>query len=158
MEWVRWLYCRVDEWINPKMNTNHSSGEYQLARDNKFFSRGSRACQHASPHCIDQHLVVRRLRGVTRTSSIQLDIARTYPQVRQLNDTSNPLELPFNSLPEKVQDPSQSPEPAMNNHQHVPKLLHCSKPSRRQPPRVTKNLQPQRSSSASRCNHSSKCT
>ena len=46
----------------------------------------------------------------------------------------------------------------MNNHQHVPKLLHCSKPSRwRQPPRETRNPQPQRSPSATRCNHSSKC-
>ena len=38
-------------------------------------------------------------------------------------------------------------------------LLHCAKPSRwRQPPGVTRNLQPQRSPSATRCNHSSKCT
>jgi hypothetical protein len=46
----------------------------------------------------------------------------------------------------------------MNNHQLVPILLRCSKPSRWwQPPRVTRNLQPQRSPSATRCNHSSKC-
>jgi hypothetical protein len=38
-------------------------------------------------------------------------------------------------------------------------LFHCSKPSRwQQPPRVTRNLQPQLSPSATRCNHSSKCT
>jgi hypothetical protein len=36
---------------------------------------------------------------------------------------------------------------------------HCFKPSRwRQPPRVTRNPQPQQSPSATRCNHSSKCT
>jgi hypothetical protein len=53
---------------------------------------------------------------------------------------SNPLELPFGSPPGKVQDLSQSSELATNNHQHMPKLLHCSKPSRWwQPPRVTKN-------------------
>jgi hypothetical protein len=47
----------------------------------------------------------------------------------------------------------------MNNHQYVPKLLRCSKPSRwRQPPRVTRNPQPQWSPSATRCNHSNKCT
>jgi hypothetical protein len=72
---------------------------------------------------------------------------------------SNLLELPYGSSPEKVQDPSQSPEPATNNHQHVPKLLCCSKLSRWwQPPRVIRNPQPQRSPSATRCNHSSKCT
>ena len=39
------------------------------------------------------------------------------------------------------------------------KLLCCSKPSRwRQPPRETRNPQPQQSPSATRCNHSSKCT
>ena len=58
-----------------------------------------------------------------------------------------------------MQDPSQSSEPATNNHQHMPKLLYCSKPSRWwQPPREQKNQQPQRSPSATRCNHSSKCT
>jgi hypothetical protein len=54
---------------------------------------------------------------------------------------------------------TRSPEPATNNHQQVPDLHRCSKPSRwRQPPRVTKNLQPQRSPNATRYNHSSKCT
>ena len=47
----------------------------------------------------------------------------------------------------------------MNNHQHISKLLRCSKPSKwRQPSRETRNPQPQRSPSATRCNHSSKCT
>ena len=86
-----------------------------------------------------------------------MDTTRTYPQVRQLNDTSNLLELPCGSSRGKVQDPSQSPEPAMNNHQHVPKLLCCSKPSRWwQPPSEIRNPYPQRSPSATRCNHSSK--
>jgi hypothetical protein len=48
---------------------------------------------------------------------------------------------------------------ATNNHQLVPMLLRYSKLSRwQQPPRVTRTLQPQRSPSATRCNHSSKCT
>ena len=72
---------------------------------------------------------------------------------------SNPQELPFGALSGKAQDPSQSPEPATNNHQHMPKLLRCSKMSRwQQPPRQTRNLQPQLSPSATRCNHSSKYT
>ena len=28
-------------------------------------TRGSRACRHASPRCVDQHLVVQRLIGIT---------------------------------------------------------------------------------------------
>jgi len=46
-----------------------------------------------------------------------------------------------------------------NNHQLVPILLRCSKSSRwRQPPRVTRTLQPQQSQSATICNHSCKYT
>jgi hypothetical protein len=37
-----------------------------MERDIRFFSRGSRACRHASPRCVDQHLVVRQLRGVAQ--------------------------------------------------------------------------------------------
>jgi alkylhydroperoxidase family enzyme len=53
-----------------------------MGKSQAIFLRGSRACRHASPFCVDQHLVVRRLRGVARTSSTQLDTTRTYPQVR----------------------------------------------------------------------------
>jgi hypothetical protein len=50
-------------------------------------------------------------------------------------------------------------EIATNNHQLMPMPLYYSKLSRwRQPPRVTRKLQPQRSPSATRCNHSSKCS
>jgi hypothetical protein len=63
-------------------------------------------------------------------------------------------------LGNKPKNPSQSMSGvAMNNHQLVPILLRCSKPSRRrQPPRVTRKLQQEWSPSATRCNHSSKCT
>jgi hypothetical protein len=54
--------------------------------------------------------------------------------------------------------PHNHREMAMNNHQLVLMLLCCSKPSRWwQPPRVTRNPQPQRSPCATRCIHSSKC-
>jgi len=47
----------------------------------------------------------------------------------------------------------------MNNHQVMQMLLHYSKSSRwRQPPRVTRKPQLKRSPSATRCNHSCKCT
>ena len=55
--------------------------------------------------------------------------------------------------------PHNHREMATNNHQLMPMLLHCSNLSRwRQPPTVIRNPQPQRSPSATRCNHSSKCT
>ena len=141
------------------MKTTNHQEKSNHKNDTWFFSRGSRACLHTSPRCVNQHLVVRQLRGVARTSSNNWTPQRTYPQVRQLNDTSNLLELPCGSSSRKVQDPSQSPKPATNNHQHMLKLLCCFKPSRwQQSPRETRNPQPQRSSSATRCNHSSKCT
>jgi hypothetical protein len=50
-------------------------------------------------------------------------------------------------------------EMATNNHQLMPILLCCSKPSRwRQPPRVIRKSWLKRSPSATRCNPSSKCT
>jgi hypothetical protein len=60
---------------------------------------------------------------------------------------------------ESIRPLTRSPEKLKSNHQHVPDLHRCSKTSRlRQRPRVTKNPHPQRSPSATRCNHSSKCT
>jgi hypothetical protein len=52
-------------------------GEYPITQETRFFSWGSHACRHASPRCINQHLVVQRRRGVTRTSFTQLNTART---------------------------------------------------------------------------------
>jgi hypothetical protein len=39
--------------------SNHQDKSNHI-RDTRFFSRGSHACQHASPRCVDQHLVVHR--------------------------------------------------------------------------------------------------
>ena len=51
--------------VNQSQDEHHQSPrEYQRARDNQFFSRGSRACRHTSLRCVDQHLVVQWLRGV----------------------------------------------------------------------------------------------
>ena len=63
-----------EDYANHRENTND--------KRQPIFSQGSRACQHASPRCVDQHLVVRQLRGVSQTSSTLLDTAKTYPQVR----------------------------------------------------------------------------
>ena len=101
---------------------NQSRDEYianhqENAKDKRqsIFSRGSRACQHATSRCVDQHLVVRQLRGVSQTSSTRLATTRTYPQVRYLNDTSNLLELPFGAPSGKVQHP--------HNHRRWPRTI-----------------------------------
>ena len=51
-EWVRWLYRRVKEWTNHKMNINSITGRISKDKRQPIFSRGSRACEHAtSPLC-----------------------------------------------------------------------------------------------------------
>ena len=80
-----------------------------------FFFRGSRACRHASPCCVDQHLVVRQLIGVSQTQ----------PQVRQLNDTSNPLELEFSTPPGNHNNASFTLIGGGHNHQ-VPSPINKS--------------------------------
>jgi len=110
---VRWniLYHCVEGMNQSQWYEIQSPGETQWDNHNgdiRFFSRGSRACRHFSACCVNQHLVVQRLRGVARTSCTQLDTARTYPQVRYLNDMSHLLELAFDSSSRKVQAPSKS--------------------------------------------------
>jgi hypothetical protein len=158
MEWARWLYHHVEKRTNHKMNTNQSPGEYQWASDKYFFSQGSHACRHTSPCCVDQHLVVRAAKRCCTSHVHTIGHCKNLPtsKVTQWHEQS---ELPFSSPSGKVQDLSQPPESATNNRQHMPKLIRCSKLSSwRQPPRVIRNLQPQWSLSATRCNHSSKYT
>ena len=51
-EWVGWLYRRVEEWTNYKMNTKSITGRIPKGKRQPIFSRGSRVCQHAtSPLC-----------------------------------------------------------------------------------------------------------
>jgi len=111
------------------------------------------------PRCVDQHLVVRQLRGVARTSS-SVGHRKNLPtsEVTQWHEQST--RVTFRSPPGKVQKTSHNHwEMATSNHQLMSILLRCSKPSRwRQLPRVTRKPQLKRSPSATRCNHSSKYT
>ena len=128
-----------------------------MTRDNQFSPEVYVLANTLRSHCVDQHLVVRQLRGVSQTSSTRLATTRTYPQVRYLNDTSNLLELPLALRRRRHKTPQNHRETATNNHQLVPMLLRCSKPSRWwQPPRATNESRSEtRIPSASRCNHSS---
>jgi len=109
------------------------------------------------PRCVNQHLVVRRLRGVARTSS-SLGHRKNRPtsEVTQWHEQSTRVTALRRG---RYKTPHNHREIATNNHQPVLMLLCCSKPSRwRQPQRVTRKSQPKRSPSAIRCNHSSKYT
>ena len=111
------------------------------------------------PCCVDQHLVVRRLRGVARTSS-PLGHRKNRPtsEVAQWHEQSTRVTFRL-SAREGTKTPHNHQEMTKNNHQLVPLLLRCSKPSRwRQPPILTRKSQPNRFPSTTRCNHSSKCT
>ena len=93
------------------------------------------------PYFVDQHLVVRRLRGVAWTSS-SLGHRKNWPtsEVTQWHEQST--KVTFRLSAGKVQDPSQSPGDS-----------HEQSPTRANAPPL-----PNRSPSATRCNHSSKCT
>ena len=49
-----------------------------MTRDNQFSPEVRVLANMLRPRCVDQHLVVQRLRGVAQ----RLDTARTFPQVR----------------------------------------------------------------------------
>ena len=68
--------------------------------------------------------------------------------------------VPFGSPPGKGQEPlTITTIGARDNHQPPLNDPRCSKPSRwRQPPRVTRKLQPSQPPSATRCNLTRKCT
>jgi hypothetical protein len=57
--------CR-GKWTNDEYQCEANHREtinHNIKRNTKIFFRGSRACRHASPRCVDQHYVVRRLIG-----------------------------------------------------------------------------------------------
>ena len=116
------------------MNINSITRRIPKGKRQSIFSWGSRACQHAtSPLC-------RPILGGSAAKRCCMNLVHTIwtPQEPTHNDMSNLLGLPFSTPPGKVRIPSQSPEMAMNNHQLVLILLHCTKPSRWwQPPRAT---------------------
>jgi hypothetical protein len=128
------------------MYTNESSGECQRRQWNTwFFSRGSRACWHASPLCVDHTLGGSWANW--HHAKPTLGHRKNLPEVRVTQWQKQSNRVPFGSPPGKGQEPlTNHREMATNNHQLVPMLLHYSKPSRwRQPPRVTRKPQPQRS-------------
>jgi hypothetical protein len=115
--------CR-GKWTNDEYQceTNHRETiNHNIKRDTKILSRGSRAYRHASPRCVDQHYVVRRLIWDPHLSSPRAPQEPTTSEI--LNDTRNILELPYGSSPGKVQSPS-----------HVARAGHEQSPTRVGPP------------------------
>jgi hypothetical protein len=77
--------CR-GKWTNKEYpcETNHRKTiNHNIKRDTEIFSRGSRACRHASLRCVDQHYVVRRLIGNPHPSSSRAPQEPTASEVTQ---------------------------------------------------------------------------
>jgi hypothetical protein len=65
--------CR-GKWTNEEYQSEANHREtinHNIKRDTKIFSRGSRACRHVSPRCVNQHYMVRRLIGNPHPSSLR---------------------------------------------------------------------------------------
>jgi hypothetical protein len=77
--------CR-GKWTNEEYQyeANHQETiNHNIKRDTKIFSRGSRACRHASPRCVDQHYVVWQLIGNPHPSSPRAPQEPTTSEVTQ---------------------------------------------------------------------------
>jgi hypothetical protein len=128
--------------INNKYQDNRTPGSinHNMKVMTQDLSRGSRACQHASPRCVPLYHVVRWLIG--HTPSLSKGATRTYQMARGCNDTSNLLTFPL----------------ALRRGRHKPLTIlptppSCSKPSRwRQPPRETRIPQQINHQVPTRCN------
>jgi hypothetical protein len=81
-----------------------------MARDNQFFFRGSCACWHASPRCVDQHLVVQLKRCCTNLVCI-IGHRKNLPtsEVPQWHEQFT--KVSFGAPSGKAQDWRQSPTP-----------------------------------------------
>jgi hypothetical protein len=116
---------------NHRENSNHT-------RDTRFFSRGSRVCWHASPRCVDQHLVVRQLIGITHLANKWCRKNLPTSEVAQWHEQSNRVH--FGSSLGEGQEPAQATN---RGRRHSPTSLNDPPiigPSRcRQTPRVTRS-------------------
>jgi hypothetical protein len=77
--------CR-DKWTNEEYQceANHRKTiNHNIKRDIKIFSRGSHACQHASPRYVDQHCVVRWLIGNPHPNSPRAPQEPTASEITQ---------------------------------------------------------------------------
>jgi hypothetical protein len=74
------------KWTNEEYQCEANHREtinHNIKRDTKIFSWSSRAWRHASPHCVDQHYVVRRLIGNPHPSSPRVPQEPTTSEVTQ---------------------------------------------------------------------------
>jgi hypothetical protein len=140
MNWANQSIIPSDD-IQDNQSTETNQSQSMKWRHNDL-SRGSRACQHASPRCVPLHHVVRWLIGITHRASQSTRVGIR----RSVGEPQPPLT-------------TSSPEPATNNHRHVLDLHRCSKPSRwRQPLRETRIPQQKNTQVPTRCKLTSKCT
>jgi len=131
-----------------------------MRQETQYLTWGSIACRQSTSSLWRRtHLVAHALIGITRLA-LHKGAIRTNTRWGYTSHEQSTRVAFRGSHGEKAQEPlTITLGVATNNHQLVPILLRCSKLSRwRQPPRVTRKPQQERSPSATRCNHSSKCT
>ena len=99
------LYHRIgDEPITKIWTINHWENIKQSQLRHYFFSRGSRTYRHTSPRCVDQHLVVWWLKGVTWTSS-SVGHLKNLPTVEVAQWHAQFTRVTFGAPPRKAQEP-----------------------------------------------------
>jgi hypothetical protein len=152
--------CR-GKWTNEEYQCEANHREtinHNIKRYTKIFSRGSRACRHASPRCVNQYYMVRWLIGNPHPSSPRAPQEPTASEVTQWHTQYIRATLWLFHWG-RCKAPHKSLEPATNNLQLMPDLLHYSKPSRWwQPPRETRIPQQKNTQVPTRCKLTSKCT
>ena len=95
---------------------NHNGG-----KRHKIFPRGSRACRHASPRCVDHHLVVRRLSGVHNHVLTRIPQEPTTSVIAQCHAQ---LVIPFGSSPGQGSNPHNSSTGVWRRQSPTPHNLH----------------------------------
>ena len=119
-----------------------------------FFSRGSRACRHASPRCVDQHFVVQRLIGILHPSSPRAPQGPSTSEVAQWHTQFT--RVAFGTPPgNKPKNTSQiSPWLGADTITKSPHQSTNPQPSMwRESPKVIRNPQLQSQPSATNMNH-----
>jgi hypothetical protein len=146
--------------MNQSMNMkiNHQEKSINTRWTQWFFPEVHVLAGTLRPCCVDHHFVVRRLIGNPKPSSPRAPQEPNVSEITQWHEQFTRATL-RRFAGEGATPLTRSPELATNNHQRVPDLHRCSKSSRwRQPSRVTRITQLNRSPSTTRCKFISKYT
>jgi hypothetical protein len=123
-----------------------------MRQGTRFFSRGPRTCQHASPCCVDHTLGGSTANRCFTNLAQQLVVARTYPQVRVTQWHEQFTRVVFSDLPRgRHQNPSQAHWLGADTITKSPHQSANHQSSRwRQSPKIIRNPQSQSPPSATK--------